>query len=104
MDYKRLFAIAIAGIILLLALSGCAYKLEGVYTASQNTYGIPVTMTFTDGYVQMNTMGFLTISGSYAVKNDYVTINLDLYGQKESFTGKISGNKIIFDDLTLEKL
>ena len=52
----------------------------------------------------MNTMGFLTISGSYAVKNDYVTINLDLYGQKESFTGKLSGNKIIFDDLTLEKL
>lgn len=104
MHNKRLFAIAIVMIIILLTLTGCSSKLEGVYTANQSPYGVSVTMTFTDGIVQMNTLGFFTMNGVYSVKNNYVTIKLNLYGQEESITGKISGDKIIFADMTLEKL
>ena len=99
-----MFAAAIVMILALMLLTGCSAKVEGVYSAKESPYGASVTMTLKDGIVQMNIMGFFSMNGVYAVQRDYITIKINMYGQDETLTGKIQGNKIVFADMTLEKL
>lgn len=103
MPSLRLLAIAFLLLFMLFTLSGCINRFEGVYVSEYDSYVIPVTMSFSDGIVQMKSMGIFTINGVYSIQNSYVTIKLNLYGQEEVLTGRIHENSIVFSDMTLKK-
>ena len=80
-------------------------NLSGTYEGMSD-YGIPVTMTFSNGNVETDILGF-SVNGKYEVSGNYVTITLRItvfgFTQVETITGRIDGNSIIFSDLILTK-
>lgn len=88
---------------LLVTLTGCTAGLKGTYSGTTDM-GLPVTIVFSDGNVQMNTMGLFTMNGAYKVSGNTVEIRVSMYGETQTIRGRIKGNQLIFSDMTLEKL
>lgn len=97
---RRWLAAVLAASVLLLA--GCSKDYSGVY-GGMNTLGIPVTVELNkDGTATTNVLGF-PVSGSYRVEGSTLTLTMTAYGFSQSITGKITGDTIAFEDVTLKK-
>ena len=89
-------------LIMVFTLTGCSAMVEGTYSG-MGPLGLPVTMTLRDGTVQTNMLLGLPINGTYKVRGQYLELTFNSYGMNETITGKLSGNQIIFADMTLTK-
>ncbi len=90
-------------LIILALLTGCSTSLKGTYTGTTDI-GLPVTLVFSEGNVQMNTMGLFTMNGTYKVSGNTVEITVNMYGETQTIRGGIKGKQLVFADMTLEKM